>query len=82
METFEILQVKGQYNLQNTTAISVYKEDKILISLKANNRYHWKKLTVSRQSYYAMEILKQQLVTGSLDALVFREQKPRSLLEK
>ena len=29
-----------------------------------------------------MEILKQQLVTGSLDALVFREQKPRSLLEK
>lgn len=42
METFEILQVKGQYNLQNATAISVYKEDKILISLKANNRYHWK----------------------------------------
>ena len=69
-------------------SIFIYKEDNIYFNswTKFPSRLitviTGKKLTVNRQSYHPMEILELQLITDSPEALVFREQKPRLLLEK
>ena len=77
---------KGNTTSKTQQSISAYKEDDIYSWTKFPSRLitvnTGKKVTVNRQSYHPMEILKQQLITDSLETLVFREQKPRLLLEK